>query len=112
EAQRRAANRREGEVRRRDREADVSRPVALITGASTGIGEEFARRLAARGHDLVLVARDRARLEALGKELHDAHGVECEVLAADLTVDDQLAAVEARVHDVDLLINNAGFGTF
>lgn len=90
----------------------MSRPVALITGASAGIGEEFARQLAGRGHDLVLVARDRARLEALGKELHDAHGVECEVLAADLTVDDQLAAVEARAHDVDLLINNAGFGTF
>jgi short-subunit dehydrogenase len=80
----------------------------LVTGASAGLGEEFARQLAARGDDLVLVARDRARLEALAKEL----SVNAEVLPADLTDDAQLAAVEARARDVDLLINNAGFGTF
>jgi short-subunit dehydrogenase len=77
-----------------------------------GIGEEFARQLAARHHDLVLVARDNARLEALAKELRDAHGVNVEVLAADLTDDAQLAGVETRARSVDLLINNAGFGTF
>jgi short-subunit dehydrogenase len=90
----------------------MTRPVALVTGASTGIGEEFARRLAAQGHDLVLVARDRARLEALAKELEEAYGVAAEVLPADLTDPVQLAPAEARARDVDLLINNAGYGTF
>jgi hypothetical protein len=90
----------------------MTRPVALVTGASAGIGEQFARILAARGHDLVLVARDRARLEALAKDLEAAHGNTNEVLAADLADPRQLAAVEARAETVDLLINNAGFGTF
>jgi len=89
----------------------VSRPVALVTGASAGIGEEFARQLSARGNDLVLVARDRGRLEALAKEL-EAHGASAEVLAADLTDDEQLATVESRARNVDVLINNAGYGTF
>lgn len=87
-------------------------PVALITGASVGLGAEFARQLAASGNDLVLVARDRARLEALAKELHDAHGSKAEVLAADLTDPSQLATVESRARTVDLLVNNAGYGTF
>ncbi len=90
----------------------MSRPVALVTGASAGIGEEFSRQLAARGHDLILVARDRARLEALAKEVSDAHGANAEVLPADLTDDEQLAAVEQRARNVDILINNAGYGTF
>jgi short-subunit dehydrogenase len=90
----------------------MSRPVALVTGASAGIGEEFARQLAARGNDLVLVARDRARLEALAKEVSDAHGAHAEVLPADLTNGEQLAVVEERARNVDMLINNAGYGTF
>jgi uncharacterized protein len=90
----------------------VNRPVALVTGASAGIGEEFARQLAARGHDLVLVARDRARLEALAEGLADERGAHAEVLPADLTDGAQLAAVEARARNVDTLINNAGYGTF
>ncbi len=90
----------------------MTKPVALVTGASAGIGEEFAKQLAARGHDLVLVARDRARLEALGKQLEADYGAQCEVLAADLTKTEELARVEARVQSVDLLVNNAGFGTF
>jgi uncharacterized protein len=85
--------------------------VALITGASVGIGEQFTRQLAARGYDVVLVARDVARLEALAKEI-EAGGVNAEVLAADLTDAAQLATVEARARTVDLLVNNAGFGTF
>ncbi len=89
----------------------MTRPVALVTGASVGIGEQFARILAERSHDLVLVARDQARLEALAKELTDTCGVECEVLAADLTDTAQLAMVEARTETVDVLVNNAGFGT-
>jgi uncharacterized protein len=85
--------------------------VALITGASVGIGEQFARQLAARGYDVVLVARDVARLEALAKEI-ETGGVRAEVLAADLTDTAQLASVEARARTVDLLVNNAGFGSF
>jgi short-subunit dehydrogenase len=85
--------------------------VALITGASVGIGEQFARQLAARGYDVVLVARDVARLEALAKEI-EAGGVDAEVLAADLTDADQLAVVVERTRTVDLLVNNAGFGSF
>jgi short-subunit dehydrogenase len=90
----------------------VNRAVALVTGASAGIGEEFARQLAARGHDLVLVARDRARMEALAKELADERGANVEVLPADLTDGEQLASVETRARNVDMVINNAGYGTF
>lgn len=88
------------------------RPTALVTGASAGLGEEFARQLARRNHDLVLVARDAARLEALAADLRSSLGIVAEVLPADLTVDADLAAVEARARGVDLLVNNAGFGTF
>src|SRR5215831_11285645 len=90
----------------------MSKPVALVTGASAGIGEEIARQLAQRGNDLVLVARDRTRLEALAKSLESEFGAQCEVLAADLTDAAQLATVEARAASVDILVNNAGFGTF
>lgn len=87
---------------------------ALITGASSGLGAEFARQLAAQGHALVLVARDRARLEKLAAELRSRTGVEVEVLPADLTDEAQLAAVVDRVGDparpVGILVNNAGIG--
>lgn len=87
---------------------------ALITGASSGLGAEYARQLAARGADVVLVARGRDALTSLAAELSAAHGVAAEVLAADLTNPDELAVVEGRLADrgrpVELLVNNAGVG--
>jgi short-subunit dehydrogenase len=72
---------------------------ALITGATAGIGLEFARQLAQRGHDLVLVARDEPRLAAVADELRAAYAVEVEALMADLVVPEQRARVEARLAD-------------
>jgi len=90
------------------------RPLALITGSSSGIGAAFAKELAARGYDLVLVARRRDRLEELAGNLERSHGIETEILPADLSIDDGLAGVEQRIvaaANLELLVNNAGFGT-
>ena len=87
---------------------------AMITGASSGLGAEYARQLAARGTDLVLVARDRDALRALADALVAQHGVEVEVLVADLLVKGPLDRVVTRLtdprHPIDMLVNNAGFG--
>ncbi|MBE7189001.1 SDR family oxidoreductase [Jatrophihabitans endophyticus] len=89
---------------------------ALVTGATAGLGAEFARQLAAAKHDLVLVARDETRLAATAGDLLDAHGVQVETLSADLATDEGQDAVAARLGDperpVDLLVNNAGIGTY
>jgi uncharacterized protein len=81
---------------------------ALITGASSGIGEEFARQLAGRGYDLVLVARRRDRLEQLAEQIaSSAHVVECDLASEAAELPDGVANLGV---DVDLLVNNAGFG--
>lgn len=87
------------------------RPLALITGASSGIGAGYARELAAQGYDLVLVARRVDRLNALKAELEPKYGIQVEVLPADLASDRDIARVEQRICEADLtlLINNAGF---
>ena len=84
---------------------------ALITGASTGIGAIYADRLAARGYDLVLVARDAARLEKVAQEIKARHAVQVEILPADLTEKYELLRVEQRLRSDDgitVLVNNAG----
>jgi uncharacterized protein len=92
----------------------MPRGTALVTGATAGIGREFCQQLAARGYDLVLVARDEARLRALADALTRTHGIAAAVHVADLTRDEEVDGLVARVegaHDLNLLINNAWFGT-
>jgi len=88
--------------------------IAAITGASAGLGTVFARKLAAQGYDLLLIARRRERLEKLARELTHSHGIAVEVCAADLADEAGITAAAARLsveQRLHLLINNAGFGT-
>ncbi|PWE47460.1 SDR family NAD(P)-dependent oxidoreductase [Pseudomonas prosekii] len=88
-----------------------SQGTALITGASSGIGAIYAQRLAARGFDLLLVARDEQRLQDAAIQLREQHGVQVEVLKADLTQKDQVIKIEQRLRSdssISLLLNNAG----
>lgn len=91
------------------------RPIAVVTGASSGIGEEFARQLAARGYDLVLVARRGDRLIALSQRLSADHGVQCAPKQADLSNETERDALcdtlESEGPRIEVLVNNAGFGT-
>ncbi|QSB06724.1 SDR family NAD(P)-dependent oxidoreductase [Natronoglycomyces albus] len=88
---------------------------ALVTGASSGIGAEFSRQLAQRGHNLILVARTKTAMMELADEIRSTHGREVEVICQDLTESQAALAVVDQVrrlgHDVDVLVNNAGFGT-
>lgn len=86
-------------------------PAVVITGASSGIGAVYAERFARRGHDLVLVARDRARLETLAARLRQDNGIAVDIIQADLTQPADLAVVETRLRDdshIGILVNNAG----
>lgn len=94
-------------------QANPNKGTALITGASSGIGAVYADRLARRGFDLILVARNRERLAALAAKLSDETGRKIEVLPADLSDRKDIASVEAVLRtrgDITLLVNNAGFG--
>lgn len=91
-----------------------SQGTALVTGASSGIGAIYAKRLAARGFDLLLVARDQERLDAAASKLRAEHGVQVEVLKADLTQKDEVLKLEQRLRSdssISLLLNNAGVAT-
>lgn len=85
--------------------------LALVTGASGGLGLEFARLSAADGHDVVLVARSGEKLERIAAELHAAHGVQATPIAMDLSAPDAVQSLCARVPQCDILINNAGFAS-
>lgn len=89
----------------------MSQQLALITGASSGIGATYAKQLAARGTNLILVARDAARLNLLAQSLREEHNVEVSVLAADLTNHDDLQRIDHEIQQnksITLLVNNAG----
>ncbi len=94
--------------------ASTQRPLAIVTGASAGIGAEYARQLAAQGYDLLLTARRADRLLKLATELQDSYQVQCRTCAADLVdpaAPEQIyAAATQDGADIDLLVNNAGFG--
>jgi short-subunit dehydrogenase len=89
----------------------LERPLALVTGASAGLGAEFARQLSKRGYALVLAARRKERLEALAAELGDARAVGID-LSRSGAADELIADIESRGEAIDLLVNNAGFGLY
>lgn len=98
----------------RSSDAREGRPLAVVTGPTAGIGRAFAERLAAAGHDLLLVSRDEGRLAALSGELGAKYGVRAAVQPADLADADAVRALAARLSRearIDVLVNNAGFGT-
>ncbi len=94
--------------------ATQQRPIALITGATVGIGAAFADLLARENHDLVLVARDLNRLNQRAEQWRSSFGIEVEVIQADLTRDEDIRRIVLRLQNlsrpIDVLINNAGFG--
>jgi short-subunit dehydrogenase len=94
--------------------AETTRALAVVTGASAGIGKVFCQKLAARGYDLIVVARDGNRLESLRQDVEQRHGIAVEVFPADLTIDTDVSLLAERLTrspQLALLVNNAGFGT-
>ena len=83
---------------------------ALITGASSGIGKEFAKIMAKKGYDLVLVARNKQELEKLSDELKKENNINIQIIDTDLSIKENCIEIHKKVPDVDILINNAGFG--
>ena len=97
-----------------DTSSEGTRPLAVVTGASAGIGKVFCEKLAARGYDLIVAARNAARLESLREELERQFGVSVEVFPADLTIDTDVSLLAERLTRsprLALLVNNAGFGS-
>jgi uncharacterized protein len=97
-----------------DLPGESQRPLAVVTGASAGIGKVFCEKLAARGYDLIVAARNAARLESLRQELESRYPVAVEVFPADLTIDTDVSLLAERLTRsprLALLVNNAGFGT-
>ena len=96
--------------------ANAKRGWALVTGASSGLGVEFARQLASRGYDLVLVARRRDKLAKVAAEISEKHGIKAEIIECDLGVPGAsgtlMSVLETRAIDLEVLVNNAGFGHF
>lgn len=93
---------------------ESTQPLAVVTGASAGIGKEFCRQLAGQGYDLLVVSRDAARLDTLARELEDRHNIAVDKFPADLTLDDdvtRLVGLVAGSTRLRMLVNNAGFGT-
>lgn len=90
----------------------MARKLALVTGASGGLGAEFARLLAADGYDLALVARSEDKLRAIADELQRSHGVDVRIVVQDLSASGAAAAVTAQIPRCDVLINNAGFASY
>ena len=99
---------------RSERDSSEKRPLAVVTGASSGIGLEYAERLAVMGHDLVVVARRRSRLDSVASQLEGDCGVKVDVLPADLTLSAEMRVVEETIRNsqrLEVLVNAAGFGT-
>jgi len=97
----------------RDIMNDSKQGTALVTGASSGIGEAFARQLASQGHDLTIVARRKDRLEELAEELRSSYAISVDVIVADLSTEKGMECVEEHIRHVeslDVLVNAAGFG--
>ena len=95
---------------------DLSDQIAIVTGASSGLGLEFASQLAERGHNLILTARRKDRLNALKAELEKAHEIEANVIVCDLAEPDAAKTlhdqIKAKKLTIDIVVNNAGFGVF
>jgi len=103
-----------GNMRQNSKDSNQSKPWALVTGASAGIGREFCRQLAGKGYHLVLVARRRDRLQAVADELKESFGTQSVMIVADLSQSQASEAIVRRIEEEDItveyLVNNAGYG--